>query len=84
MEPASKTLKRVILELDGKDPAIIGEDVDIDEAAPRAIVEGIKGCQMAGHFIGKAWQREEKTGLETRYVESLLVVYMCVHLCYPS
>jgi acyl-CoA reductase-like NAD-dependent aldehyde dehydrogenase len=33
MESASKTLKRVTLELGGKDPAIICEDVDIDAVA---------------------------------------------------
>jgi len=42
-------------------------------------VERIKGCQMAGHSIGKAWQREKGKSLETRCVESLLVVYvLCV------
>lgn len=35
MESASKTLKRVTLELGGKDPAIICEDVNIDEVAPK-------------------------------------------------
>ncbi|KAE9378650.1 putative aldehyde dehydrogenase [Stipitochalara longipes BDJ] len=33
MESASKTLKRVTLELGGKDPAIICDDVDIDDVA---------------------------------------------------
>lgn len=33
MEACSKTLKRVTLELGGKDPAIVCEDVDIDEVA---------------------------------------------------
>ncbi|KAK5098231.1 hypothetical protein LTS08_006364 [Lithohypha guttulata] len=35
MESASKTLKRVTLELGGKDPAIICEDVNIKEVAPQ-------------------------------------------------
>lgn len=35
MESASKTLKRVTLELGGKDPAIICEDVNIEEVAPK-------------------------------------------------
>lgn len=35
MESASKTLKRVTLELGGKDPAIICEDVNIAEVAPK-------------------------------------------------
>ncbi|KAF2790721.1 putative aldehyde dehydrogenase [Melanomma pulvis-pyrius CBS 109.77] len=35
MESASKTLKRVTLELGGKDPAIVCEDVNIDEVAPQ-------------------------------------------------
>jgi len=39
-------------------------------------VEGIKVCQMAGQSIGKAWQREKGESLETRCVESLLVIYV--------
>lgn len=35
MESASKTLKRVTLELGGKDPAIICDDVDIKAVAPK-------------------------------------------------
>lgn len=35
MESASRTLKRVTLELGGKDPAIIMEDVNIKEVAPK-------------------------------------------------
>lgn len=35
MESASKTLKRVTLELGGKDPAIICEDVDIEDTAAK-------------------------------------------------
>ncbi|OAL27793.1 hypothetical protein AYO20_09646 [Fonsecaea nubica] len=35
MESASKTLKRVTLELGGNDPAIICDDVNVDEVAPR-------------------------------------------------
>lgn len=35
MESASKTLKRVTLELGGKDPAIVCEDVNIAEVAPK-------------------------------------------------
>ena len=35
MESASKTLKRVTLELGGKDPAIICEDVNIKDVAPK-------------------------------------------------
>jgi acyl-CoA reductase-like NAD-dependent aldehyde dehydrogenase len=35
MESASKTLKRVTLELGGKDPAIILKDVDIKKVAPK-------------------------------------------------
>lgn len=35
MESASKTLKRVTLELGGKDPAIICDDVDIDDVAAK-------------------------------------------------
>ncbi|EXJ73244.1 aldehyde dehydrogenase (NAD+) [Cladophialophora psammophila CBS 110553] len=36
MESASKTLKRVTLELGGNDPAIICDDVNVDEVAPKA------------------------------------------------
>ncbi|RDW74228.1 aldehyde dehydrogenase-1 [Coleophoma crateriformis] len=35
MESASKTLKRITLELGGKDPAIICKDVDVKEVAPK-------------------------------------------------
>ncbi|PGH19834.1 hypothetical protein AJ80_03751 [Polytolypa hystricis UAMH7299] len=35
MESAAKTLKRVTLELGGKDPAIICKDVDIEAVAPK-------------------------------------------------
>ncbi|RAO68977.1 uncharacterized protein BHQ10_004989 [Talaromyces amestolkiae] len=35
METASKTLKRVTLELGGNDPAIVCEDVDIADVAPK-------------------------------------------------
>jgi acyl-CoA reductase-like NAD-dependent aldehyde dehydrogenase len=35
MESASKTLKRVTLELGGKDPAIICDDIDIDDVASK-------------------------------------------------
>lgn len=35
MESASKTLKRVTLELGGNDPAIVCEDVNIKEVAPQ-------------------------------------------------
>ncbi|RVX73128.1 hypothetical protein B0A52_02255 [Exophiala mesophila] len=35
MESASKTLKRVTLELGGNDPAIVTEDVDIEETATK-------------------------------------------------
>ncbi|OCT47674.1 putative aldehyde dehydrogenase-like protein [Cladophialophora carrionii] len=35
MESCSKTLKRVTLELGGNDPAIVLDDVDIDEVAPK-------------------------------------------------
>lgn len=35
MESASKTLKRVTLELGGKDPTIVCKDVDIDTIAPK-------------------------------------------------
>jgi acyl-CoA reductase-like NAD-dependent aldehyde dehydrogenase len=35
MESASKTLKRVTLELGGKDPAIVCDDVDIDDVAAK-------------------------------------------------
>ena len=28
-------------------------------------VEGIKGCQMAGPSVGRAWQREKGESLET-------------------
>lgn len=35
MESCSKTLKRVTLELGGKDPAIICSDIDIKETAPK-------------------------------------------------
>lgn len=34
MESASKTLNRVTLELGGNDPAIVCEDVNIEEVAP--------------------------------------------------
>jgi acyl-CoA reductase-like NAD-dependent aldehyde dehydrogenase len=37
MQAASKTLKRVTLELGGNDPAIICEDVDIEETAPKVM-----------------------------------------------
>ena len=40
MESASKTLKRVTLELGGKDPAIICEDVNIEEVAPKVSSHG--------------------------------------------
>lgn len=39
MESASKTLKRVTLELGGKDPAIICEDVDIEDVAPKVSLQ---------------------------------------------
>ncbi|KEF62465.1 NAD-dependent aldehyde dehydrogenase [Exophiala aquamarina CBS 119918] len=35
MESASKTLKRVTLELGGNDPAVVCDDVDIKEVAPK-------------------------------------------------
>jgi acyl-CoA reductase-like NAD-dependent aldehyde dehydrogenase len=35
METASKTLKRVTLELGGNDPAIVCEDVDVADVAPK-------------------------------------------------
>ncbi|OAL31187.1 hypothetical protein AYO22_01220 [Fonsecaea multimorphosa] len=35
MESASKTLKRVTLELGGNDPAIVCDDVNVDEVAPK-------------------------------------------------
>lgn len=35
MESASKTLKRVTLELGGKDPTIVCPDVNIAEVAPK-------------------------------------------------
>ncbi|KAG0648786.1 aldehyde dehydrogenase FUS7 [Hyphodiscus hymeniophilus] len=35
MESASKTLKRVTLELGGKDPTIVCDDVDVDEVAAK-------------------------------------------------
>ena len=35
MESASKTLKRITLELGGNDPAIVCEDVDIDKIVPK-------------------------------------------------
>lgn len=38
MESASKTLKRVTLELGGNDPAIVCEDVDIAEVAPKVVL----------------------------------------------
>lgn len=38
MESASKTLKRVTLELGGNDPAIVCEDVNIEEVAPQVRV----------------------------------------------
>lgn len=41
MESASKTLKRVTLELGGKDPAIICDDVDIDAVAPKVCSSNI-------------------------------------------
>lgn len=37
MASASKTLKRVTLELGGKDPAIILEDVDLDDVVPKVL-----------------------------------------------
>jgi hypothetical protein len=43
-------------------------------------VEGIKVCQMAGRSMGK-YDNEKRESLETRYVESLLVVYvLCMSL----
>ncbi|TVY81688.1 putative aldehyde dehydrogenase FUS7 [Lachnellula suecica] len=44
MESASKTLKRVTLELGGKDPAIICEDVDIDDIATFAFLNSGQIC----------------------------------------
>ncbi|KAH7084601.1 aldehyde dehydrogenase-like protein [Paraphoma chrysanthemicola] len=35
MESASKTLKRVTLELGGNDPALVFDDVDVDHVAPK-------------------------------------------------
>jgi hypothetical protein len=34
---------------------------------------------MAGRSITKVWQREKKESLQTRRVESLLVVYVCTY-----
>jgi len=45
MASASKTLKRVTLELGGKDPAIVCEDVDIDEVAQK-VTEAIKNILL--------------------------------------
>ena len=39
-------------------------------------VEGRKGSQIAGRSIGKAWH-ERREGLESGWVEGLLVVYVC-------
>ena len=44
MESASKTLKRVTLELGGKDPAIICEDVDVQKVAPQVSHAAILRC----------------------------------------
>lgn len=41
MESASKTLKRVVLELGGKDPSIVCEDVDIDDVASKVLCSSI-------------------------------------------
>jgi hypothetical protein len=43
-------------------------------------VEGIKGRQIAGRSIWKIMATRGRAGLETRCVESLLVV--CVFPCY--
>lgn len=48
MESASKTLKRVTLELGGKDPAIVCEDVNIEEVAPKVS----RNCaQIIAHML---------------------------------
>src|SRR5271154_5985885 len=39
-------------------------------------VEGIKGCQMAGHSFWENMATRERESLETHCVESLLVVYL--------
>jgi hypothetical protein len=43
-------------------------------------VEGIKGCQMTGRSLGRAWQLEEGENPKTRCVGNLLVVSVCVSL----
>lgn len=44
MRQASGTLKRVVLELGGKDPMIVLEDADIDKAARFAAMNSFRNC----------------------------------------
>lgn len=60
MESASKTLKRVTLELGGKDPAIICEDVDIEDVASKVSdiskrVNSANANEDCYLFIPKFW-----------------------------
>jgi delta 1-pyrroline-5-carboxylate dehydrogenase len=44
MEVCSKKLKRLVLELGGKDPMIVFKDADLDKAANDAVAKSLSNC----------------------------------------
>ena len=44
MEACSRKLKRLVLELGGKDPMIVFKDADLDKAANDAVAKSLSNC----------------------------------------
>ena len=50
---ASKELKRVVLELGGKDALVVLDDADLDVAAEVALVQGFANCGQACYSVNR-------------------------------
>jgi len=59
MELSSQTVKRVQLELGGKNPMIVLEDADVDMAAGRGVMDQVMNCGQVRASPGRSYVHEK-------------------------
>jgi len=70
MEKCAKTLKRVVLELGGKDPMIVFADADLDQAANDALVNSLSNAGQVCCAVERIYvDKSVKSQFEQKVVE---------------